>query len=61
MQVSRPPSVRDSNWELRPMTKAQYKYAVEDGFATALLFMQMVASLHKSNQGSKLNEACISA
>lgn len=41
------------------MTKLQYKYAVEDGFATALLFMQMVASLHKSDQGHKLNEACV--
>lgn len=57
--VSRPPGVRDSNWELRPLTKRQYNYAVEDGYATALLFMHMVAQLHKINQGTKLNEAVV--
>jgi ribonuclease D len=59
VQVSRPLGIRDSNWELRPLTKRQYNYAVEDGFITALLFMQMVASLHKNNQGSELSNACI--
>jgi ribonuclease D len=59
MQVSRPLGIRDSNWELRPLTKRQYNYAVEDGFITALLFMQMVANLHKNNQGSALSDACI--
>lgn len=59
VQVSRPPGVRDSNWELRPLTKRQYNYAVEDGYATALLFMHMVAQLHKINQGTKLNEAVV--
>lgn len=57
--VSRPPGIRDSNWELRPLTKRQYNYAVEDGYATALLFMHMVSQLHKMNQGAKLNEACV--
>jgi hypothetical protein len=33
LQVSRPPGIRDSNWELRPLTKRQYNYA--HGCATA--------------------------
>lgn len=59
VQVQRPPTVRDSNWELRPLSKRQYLYAIEDGYVSALLFVHMTARLHNADKGHLLAEACI--
>jgi ribonuclease D len=59
VQIARPPGIRDSNWELRPLTKRQYTFAIEDGFVTALLFMQLVSELHNKGHGTMLNDACV--
>ena len=59
LQVNRPPGIRDSNWELRPLTKGQYHFAIEDAYVSALLFVHMSAKLHKLNRGDMLMKAAI--
>jgi len=59
LPVPRPPGVRDSNWETRPLSQAQYLYAVEDAYVSALLFVHMSAALHKMNRGDMLMKAAI--